>query len=349
MATVRIEKEQVISKTQQVIGDTRFDWTMIALYTWLMIGFYSDAWAHNHLRLDSFFTPWHGTLYSGIMVVMIFLVGSFIRNRLRGYTVPHALPAGYELSLFGVILFFLAGIGDMFWHILFGIELNLDGALSPTHLTLIVAASLILTGPFRAAWCRIDGQKRPTFITLLPMIISLTYFLATISLLAQVAHPFVNLWASQPGQSGDIQVTAVAGMIVQTTILMGLLLVTMRRWALPFGTCTLLFTVNIAALSIMQDHYQVIPAAILAGLFADVLIWRLRPSITRLNALRLFAFAVPVMLYLLYFLTLVLTTGVNWTIHLWLGSTVVAGLTGWLLSYLLMPPALPTEAASGHE
>ena len=47
--------------------------------------------------------------------------------------------------------------------------------------------------------------------------------------------------------------------------------------------------------------------------------------------------------YLLYFLTLISTTGITWTVHLWLGSTVVAGIAGWLLSYLLVPPALPAE------
>ncbi len=52
----------------------------------------------------------------------------------------------------------------------------------------------------------------------------------------------------------------------------------------------------------------------------------------------------PVVLYLLYFLTLKLTSGVNWTIHLWLGTTFVAGMTGFLLSFLLVPPVVPADA-----
>ncbi len=55
----------------------------------------------------------------------------------------------------------------------------------------------------------------------------------------------------------------------------------------------------------------------------------------------LFAFA----LYLPSFATLMLTVGVSWSIHLWLGSCVLAGLTGYFLSYLVAPPQLPPVAA----
>ena len=85
--------------------------------------------------------------------------------------------------------------------------------------------------------------------------------------------------------------------------------------------------------------------AALAGLTADALYIWLKPSVTRPADLRLFAFAVPVVLYLLYFLVLKLTSGVNWTIHLWLGTTFVAGIAGFLLSYLLVPSTVPGKAA----
>jgi len=44
-----------------------FEWTVVVLCAWLMSGAYLDAWAHRHLaRLETFFTPWHAALYSGI-------------------------------------------------------------------------------------------------------------------------------------------------------------------------------------------------------------------------------------------------------------------------------------------
>ena len=75
-----------------------------------------------------------------------------------------------------------------------------------------------------------------------------------------------------------------------------------------------------------------------AGLAADALAHWLTPSVRRL---RLFAFAAPALVYVFYFLTLALTGGIGWTVHFWLGSTVLAGTVGLLLSYLLVPPALP--------
>ncbi|TMC31860.1 MAG: hypothetical protein E6J32_02095 [Chloroflexi bacterium] len=49
---------------------TQFEWTVVVLCTWLMSGAYLDAWAHRHLaRLETFFTPWHAVLYSGMFAV----------------------------------------------------------------------------------------------------------------------------------------------------------------------------------------------------------------------------------------------------------------------------------------
>lgn len=348
--TVRMDTGKVnpehVTKESQVVGSVRFDWEVIAVCTWLVVGGYSDAWAHNHVpSLETFFTPWHAVLYTGLLVTIIFLVGAYIRNRLRGYSWKHALPPGYGLSLIGAALFALGGIGDLIWHMLFGIELSINGALSPTHLLLTTSLVLIVSGPYRAAWYRSNGGLKQGLLPLLPMLLSLTYILSVITLIAQIAHPFVFIWPSyfQQDPFGN-QALAVVSILLQTIILMGLVLLTIRRWTLPFGSFTLLFTLNITLLSFMQDNYVLIIVAVLAGLFADALYLWLKPSVTRPADLRLFAFAVPVVLYLLYFLVLKLTSGVNWTIHLWLGTTFVAGIAGLLLSFLLVPPEVPGKA-----
>jgi hypothetical protein len=346
--TIRIDTSEFGASNSlekaQVLGGSGYDWSMIAVCTWLVLGIFADAWAHNHLPIDNFFTPWHGLLYSGLLAVGIFLMGTFIRNRRRGYPVSQAMPRGYELSLLGFLLFLASGIADMFWHILFGIELNIDGALSPTHLGIVISAVLVVSGPFRAAWHRSYAGSTWSLIPLLPMLLSLAFMLSVVTVIAQIAHPFVFLWPSYPQQdSYDKQVLAVVSIALQSIILMIFVLLSVRRWTLPFGAFTLIFTLNITLLSFMQDHYFLILVAALAGLITDLLIWRLKPSVTQPGALRLFAFAVPTVLYLLYFLALTLTTGVNWTIHLWLGSTVVAGITGYALSYLLVPPMMPGE------
>jgi hypothetical protein len=39
-----------------------------------------------------------------------------------------------------------------------------------------------------------------------------------------------------------------------------------------------------------------------------------------------------------YFVVMMLTQGIGWSVHLWTGSIVLAGVTGLLLSYLIIPP-----------
>lgn len=325
----------------QFVGGLGFDWAMIGVCSWLLSGGYLDAWAHNHIQLETFFTPWHAFLYSGFLAVAFTLIGTLIFNRVQGYSWQHALPRGYGLSMIGVIFFALGGVGDMFWHLLFGIELNVDAALSPTHILLAVCFVLIVGGPFRAAWQR-SSTVKPELITFLPTILSLVLILSVFTLITQFAHPFVLLSPANPEEmSYDGHALGVVSIVFQTIILMGLILLAMRRWRLPFGTFTIVFTLNIVLLSFMRDHYFLIPFALAAGFIADVLLWRLKPSTMRIDALRIFAFAVPVELYLLYFLALQLTVGMQWIIHLWLGSTVAAGIFGLLISYLLVPPHIP--------
>ena len=76
--------------------------------------------------------------------------------------------------------------------------------------------------------------------------------------------------------------------------------------------------------------------AALAGLVADTLVRGLKPSAVKPQALHLFACTVPTVYYALFFLVLMLTRGIGWSAHLWLGSIMLAGLTGWLLSYILL-------------
>lgn len=332
------------AQTRAIAESPLFDWAVIAVSTWLVGGLYADAWAHNHLPIDNFFTPWHAVLYSGVLVSTFFLVGTSIINRLKNGSWQRVIPVGYELSVVGALLFVCSGIGDLIWHQLFGIELSIDAALSPTHLGIVVSAALIVSGPFRAAWHRSRRASEASFISQLPMLLSLTFTLAVITVIAQWAHPFVHLWPSDSVQVAfGNQAFAVVSMVLQTLLLMGLVLITIRRWTLPLGSLTLVFTLNIALLSLMQNHYQVILAAMLAGLMADLLIQWLKPSVERPEALRIFAFLVPMIFSLCYFLSLAFTTGISWSIHLWLGSTVVTGITGWLMSYLLVPPVLPAE------
>jgi Tol biopolymer transport system component len=134
------------------------------------------------------------------------------------------------------------------------------------------------------------------------------------------------------------QTLGITSILFQDALLMALVLLLLRRWALPFGSFTLIFTLNAALMSVLGDKYLLIPAALAAGVIADLLVWRFNPSATRLWEFRIVAFLIPVVFYSLYFLDLLLTKNVGWSVNLWMGSIVLSGIIGLLLSYLLLPP-----------
>jgi hypothetical protein len=339
---------------KQPVSSPGYDWTVVALSFWFLGGLVLDGWAHNHIaELESFFTPWHAVFYSGFLAIAGFLMATLVRNHAKGYPWRSAMPPGYELAVLGVLIFVAGGVGDMIWHELFGIEANVEALLSPTHLTLALGATLFVSGPWRAGWRRPADQDehKPGWVVLLPQLLSVTFLLSLWTFMTQFAHPLVEPWAAagfRPRSQNFPyirQSLGIVSILLQTGLLMGLVLLTAMRWLLPFGSLLLMFTLNALLMSFMQDHYRFIPAAALAGLGADLLIRWLKPSMERSGALRLFAFTVPVLYYVFYFAVLMLTQGVDWSIHLWTGSIVLAGVVGLLLSYLIIPP-LTTSAFS---
>lgn len=344
--------EQAVSLRREPISGLRFDYGVAALASWLIGGLYLDGWAHLHVpELETFFTPWHGVLYSAFLALAAFLVSVTVWNRRQLGTWSQSVPAGYTISLIGAGLFALGGVGDMFWHIAFGIENDVEALLSPTHLVLAVGAGLMVSGPLRAAWHRAD---RMTWRMWLPVLLSALALLSLITFFTSYIHPFIRTSASEvfrpiehEGEHANLD-TGIAAILLQTAVLMSIILLMVRRWSahLPFGTLTLLLGINTALVTTVFDAGRpiaalpLIIAAVLAGVASDIALRVLQPSVQRSLALRVFAAFVPVALYALYFGVLFFGGGIWWTIHLWTGTIVLAGIAGWLTSIVTVsaPP-----------
>jgi len=122
--------------------------------------------------------------------------------------------------------------------------------------------------------------------------------------------------------------------------------------ALPFGALTLMFTLNGLLMSVFNDQTVLALPMLGAGIAADILLWQRgrlsgKPSADQRMRFSLFAFIVPVLLYALYFLALQMTQGIEWTIHLWLGSIFMAGIIGLFVSFLTVSP-LSTARGNVH-
>jgi hypothetical protein len=345
MATVADSTPSVSMPTRikgYPLGGLRFDVIFVVLSAWLLGGLAIDGWAHTHGKVDtSFFTPWHAIFYSGFMAVALFLFVNQWRNLSRGYPLRRALPAGYELSLIGALIFAAGGVGDMIWHTLFGIEGELaETLLSPTHLLLAIGMALIMSGPLRAAWFR-SGQARG-WRELAPTLFSATMVWCVLSFFSAFAHPFTEIYAIQSPWRSDAYLTqnsGVASIILQTIVLSGVILLLVQRWTLPFGALTLMMTLNSLVMCVFQDYFSLIPGVFVAGLIADILLKMLKLSANKPSRFYIFAFLVPLVFYALYFISAQLTQGrIGWSIHLWTGSAFVAGIVGLLVSFLLVSP-----------
>jgi TolB protein len=135
-----------------------------------------------------------------------------------------------------------------------------------------------------------------------------------------------------------------ASILIQTALLAGFALVALRRGPVPFGGLTLLVFAPTALMALVSDEYRFLPGALLAGLFADLLVRRLGYGSSRRTDV-VIAFAIPASFCLAYFATLQLTGGIVWTIHLWLGAIVLAGVIGLLIDEA-MRGGRPVEAST---
>jgi hypothetical protein len=351
--------------TTRAVEGVRFDWAVVALIAWSTLGLYADGWAHNHYGsdLETFFTPWHGLLYSGMAATAALLVAATLRNRAGGLPWRRAVPEGYLASLLGQALFFLGGLGDLLWHVLFGIEADVEALLSPTHLLLAVAGGLIVTGPLRAAWRRPAPPRG--WSSQGPLVLSLAYLLSTATFFLQFAHPLERPLAAAGNRptvaglpvvapdpplllaGGGLNAAAIlqslgaAGVLLNAALLTGIALLVVRRWgaALPPGALTLLVGLNALAMGAMRDELRLAPALIAAGLAADLLLHALRPDAARPGAFRAFAAGLPALWAAAVFAGAALPAGLWWSVDLWAGTVVLAGIAGYLLSYAFLPPA----------
>lgn len=111
----------------------------------------SGSWdITNHLlnRPETFFSPPHAGLYSGVVLV---LFGSLMTYRYQRHSSKisdiknkKSLPTYLRLVIVGIVMLISAGPLDFAWHTAFG----LDGLLSPPHVVLTMGLVLCSIGAF---------------------------------------------------------------------------------------------------------------------------------------------------------------------------------------------------------
>lgn len=304
----------------------RYDAVAAVIGAWSVVGLMLDGRAHETGAVESFFTPWHGVLYSGVAAALLGLGASAARSRRGGHGRRLAVPAGYGPAAVGAGVMAFAGAADMLWHMIFGIEEDLAALLSPTHLLLLVGGLLLLSAPTRAAWRR--GGAPGDWPALWPAIVSATLTATTVGFFVEFASPFHDAGVlAGEGDHGGAEL-GIAGVLITTLLLTGTLVVLTQRFGrLPFGAATLVFTGVVSLLSLAADFEVAgaIAAAALGGLAGDGILHH--ADLTRHAPLAIAL--IPVPFWAVFYAVVAVSERLTWDVELWSGSIVLSALAAY--------------------
>jgi hypothetical protein len=351
------QRSGTVTPVDRSRASRRDDLITALLSAWLLIGLFVDGWAHNNLdAIETFFTPWHTALYSGYAATAAWMGWLVLRGTRGGLPIRAAIPVGYGLGVVGAVGFGVAGVGDMIWHTVLGIEVSLEALFSPPHLALLTAGLLMATSPMRSVWS--SGDPRAISLgRFLPPLLSLTLTTATVAFFLQYVSAFLSRYPTTPDAvsvtrlpGGYVtpetsQIIGILAVLVTNLILVAPVLLILHRWDPPFGSITLLFT-TVAVLMASQHEFEVgitVLAALAGGLAADIVIARLRPTPSRQGPYRMVAVVVPAVLWTAYFTLLDVQFGVAWDTSVWSGAIALSVLSGLALSLVMAPPPAGAE------
>lgn len=133
-----------------------------------------DITSHLLRTPETFFTPSHGVLYSGVGISLVSAIMSLAMLMAKKQTRKMPFTFGLKMIILGALLQVIAGPGDYYWHELFGI----DGLLSPTHLTLALGIMIVSIGSM-VGFARIHSHlvEKNSFVKLiLPVSFGIFWF-----------------------------------------------------------------------------------------------------------------------------------------------------------------------------
>ncbi len=327
-----------------------FDYAVGICCVWIVSGFFFDAWAHGHVPIESFFTPYHAVFYSGGLALLLIVAGYAIGNRARGASWRDSVPQPYHLALLGFPIFLVAGFGDMLWHRLLGLEVGVDALLSPTHQALGLGMFFLASGPIRSVLA--NRSTSTTLARQVPLLLGLIAWYGLVH--------FGTAYAFDPGAAradapppiafSSQYLTALAigyykisvGVLIvifQATLTAGFALWSVSRMALRPGFFTILYPcANAMAAAPFTNQTPLLAITLVAsfcvGIAADLLVARTDPQPESPAAYRWFAVLVPLVYTGVFLLATAIRAGIWWDWNISLGACCWAGVAGFGLSFI---------------
>jgi hypothetical protein len=360
----------------------REDMITMALAIWPITAMFFDGRGHNNKTgQESFFSLAHIFLYAGMTVLGIWIgvmVTRYQGLQFRKSLMPDLklIPVGYGVAILGLITLAIGGPTDFAWHSAYGFEVGVDAIYSPPHLALFFGGLLVCSTGIRSMWAKQDIVL--DFKGFLPVAIStllfigvagfitmyLSAFMTNVTPTSDFVHDYqthfkddftdqtISLNAGLTGY-GDNQWPyyyysashGMASMIVTTLVLLGPILLNLRRWSVPFGAVTLIFTGYGLLVNIMTEYRDIvlIIPLIITGLAIDLMQRRFggerEDGRVSLGGIRAIGPLAALILWVSYYAVLALDKGIGWEPTLWVGALIIGTMTGFGVAFLVAPPS----------
>ena len=325
---------------------SRERWTLVASSLWLVIGLQLDAYAHTTTPdLETFWTPWHAVLYSGIAAcgfALLWLLRSRLPKVITYRSLLRETPTALRLPVVGMAMLLIGGGIDTLWHNLFGIEKGLEIFTSPSHYLIIGGMVLVAVGP---ALMLADSPVR-RLAACDAALVTVSALLAVLPLHIYSRHASV-LGEPRLGTGDDPMETwsldgqMLHGYFGSTVLLLLPILLIGRRWGLPLGMPTVLVALQASLLWLMfgdpGTEWLFVSVAITSAvveLLARMVANRLR-DLSADARWMLLGFVSPILLWGAVFAVGSVVVGVGWGPHVLSGVLTFAALTGLGTSFVV--------------
>lgn len=159
-----------------------------------------DVVWHGSKKVESFLTPPHAVIYSGVAIIIgnvifkLVLSGTFKEKKSTRHVISFSdilknvslLPFPLKLCIIGSLLQITAGPFDFWWHTRFGF----DGLLSPPHFVLAIGMFLVSLGAMIGVYKNINTCPFPNMGRILFLISSGVYLMVVIGIILLLTLPF---------------------------------------------------------------------------------------------------------------------------------------------------------------
>jgi hypothetical protein len=225
---------------------------------------------HGIGNVESFFTPPHSVIYSGVAlaigsIILAIILFSVLEQKKGSGSIspfyflrPSIIPFSLKLAVIGSLLQLTAGPFDFWWHNQFGF----DGLLSPPHSVLASGMLMVALGALIGIYTlKRDNNNNTLFFSKVCLAIAFAVFLmVAVGMVLMFTLPFSK------GQYFDFNpdpLAAVAAASIVIPFLIGLCLFSAARvTSMPF-----IFTAITAIIMIIQSTTTIISNSYFVGIF----------------------------------------------------------------------------------